>query len=134
MHPIHVHLVQFQLLNRQLFDSNNYTVALKNANPVLVPGDGIPNPVDVTPYLLGEPVYPTNTNEYGWKDVIQALPNQVTRIIIRFSPQEHGTKFPFDPTIGSYVWHCHLISHEDNDMMRPLQLVPLAEYISIGTE
>jgi hypothetical protein len=56
----------------------------------------------------------------------------VTRIRIRFAPQEvkewdlfpGKNTFPFDPTKGpGYVWHCHILDHEDNDMMRPMQIV-----------
>jgi len=56
----------------------------------------------------------------------------VTRIRIRFAPQETKESdlfpgknaFPFDPTKGpGYVWHCHILDHEDNDMMRPMAIV-----------
>lgn len=55
-------------------------------------------------------------------------PGQVTRIIVRWTPQDvaaggspAGTNmYPFDPTKGpGYVWHCHILDHEDNEMMRP---------------
>jgi len=117
MHPIHLHLIQFQLYNRQKFNVNAYRKALLDNNPGLMPGMGIINPVDPTPYLIGDPVYPYNTNEYAWKDTIRSNGGEVTRIIVRFSPQ-----FPFDATIGAYMWHCHLLSHEDNEMMRPYRL------------
>ncbi|AYV84919.1 MAG: copper oxidase [Satyrvirus sp.] len=121
MHPMHIHLIQFQLLNRQAFDVTKYTNDLLAINPGLVPGNGI-NVLDVAPYLQGEPISPIGTNEYGWKDVIQASNGFVTRILVKFAPQQPGTRFPFDATRGQYVWHCHIISHEDNDMMRPYQL------------
>jgi hypothetical protein len=63
-------------------------------------------------------------------------PFTVTRIRIRFAPQEvpesnlfpGKNTFPFDPTKGpGYVWHCHILDHEDNDMMRPMKIVNDAE-------
>lgn len=123
MHPMHVHLIQFQLLNRQKFDSNKYLIDWKNANPNIMDGEGIPNPLDVKPYLQGDPIYYNGTNEDGWKDVIRSNGSEVTRIIIKFAPQDEGTKFPFDAKKGTYNWHCHIISHEDNEMMRPFRLL-----------
>lgn len=121
-HPIHLHLIQFQLLNRQAYDVQGYNDALNAANPDMMLGEGIAHPVDVTSYLIGEPVIPTSeSNEFGWKDVIRADGSVITRIIARFAPQDGGT-FPFDATTGPYTWHCHILSHEDNDMMRPYRL------------
>ena len=51
-------------------------------------------------------------NEMGWKDVVRVLPQMVTRIIMKFEP------YP-----GYYVYHCHILEHEDMDMMRPFQIV-----------
>jgi spore coat protein A len=79
---------------------------------------------DIIPYLQG-PVMPPAPNEAGWKDTVQAFPGQVTRIAVRFAPTDTpaGTSgaFPFDPNaLGhGFVWHCHIVDHEDNEMMRP---------------
>lgn len=71
-------------------------------------------------------------NEQGWKDTIRMNPNEITRIRLRFTPQDVPSGdskpgvnlFPFDPTFGpGYVWHCHIIDHEDNEMMRPMKVV-----------
>ncbi len=70
--------------------------------------------------------------ESGWKDTIMAPPGQVTRLAVRWAPTSlpAGTvpalaTFPFDPNGGmGYVWHCHIIDHEDNEMMRPDAVVP----------
>jgi FtsP/CotA-like multicopper oxidase with cupredoxin domain len=51
--------------------------------------------------------------EDGWKDTVIAYPGQVTRMRMRF---EHG---------GQFVWHCHIVEHEDNEMMRPYRVGPL---------
>lgn len=92
-HPIHLHLVRFQILDRR--------------------------PIDVTEYLvhrrirfLGAAVAP-DPAEAGWKDTVRASPGAVTRIIVRF-----------DGYTGRYVWHCHILEHEDNEMMRPYEVIP----------
>jgi FtsP/CotA-like multicopper oxidase with cupredoxin domain len=84
-----------------------------------------------TKYLSGTPTAPA-PNEAGWKDTIKMLPKTVTRLAIRFAPQDTPltgvaagmNKFPFDPTAAGpgYVWHCHILDHEDNEMMRPYLL------------
>jgi spore coat protein A len=156
-HPIHLHLVQFQVLNRQGYSVRKYNREyLKNfpggaaANPhqaIFIPHFGPPldyntpnadgaiggNPA-FGPFLSGSPI-PPKPYEAGWKDTVIALPKQVTRIAVRWTKQD-GTAYDFDSTaIGNpvdgivtpggseggpgYVWHCHIIDHEDNEMMRP---------------
>jgi FtsP/CotA-like multicopper oxidase with cupredoxin domain len=127
-HPIHLHLVQFQLVSRQPFQKKKYLTDWLLANAAgLSPGGMLPltQPTVVlpfAPYLQGKPVGP-NLNEQGWKDTVRMNPGEVTIIRVRFSAQD-GTAFPFDPTAGpGYVWHCHIIDHEDNEMMRPYKVV-----------
>jgi spore coat protein A len=91
-HPIHLHGVRFQILDRQSFDSDYYYKG---------------GQVKYT----GNPELPA-ANESGWKDTVQAHPDMITRIITRFEG------FP-----GRYVWHCHILEHEDNEMMRPYDIV-----------
>lgn len=135
-HPIHLHLVQFQLLYRIPFDAIAYEVDWMALNgPVPVPEDTIPTELSVIPYLTGPPILPT-ASERVWKDTIQAPPGFVTVIRVRFAPQKAPVtgprapspginKYPFDPTLGpGYVWHCHIIDHEDNEMMRPYKVLP----------
>ena len=129
-HPIHLHLVQYLLFNRQDFDADEYKMKWEEIN-------GMPpfeHPTEVLPvdcYLVGDPIEPDD-NEKGWKDTVRMNPNQVTRIIVRFAPQD--TPFPtvkpginrysFDPALGpGYVWHCHILDHEDNEMMRPFKVI-----------
>ena len=123
-HPIHLHLVQFQLLNRQSFDAAGYEAAYAALNPVL-PTD---NPIkpDLAPFLIGTPTGP-DPNEDGWKDTFRMNPGEVTRVIVRFqpiaTPLNTNADFVFDATAEpGYVWHCHIIEHEDNEMMRPYKL------------
>jgi spore coat protein A, manganese oxidase len=88
-HPIHLHHVRFQVVDRRPFDRDVYL--LQNATLRFTGAAAGPNP-----------------NEQGWKDVVQCPPNMVTRIHISFDG------FP-----GRYLWHCHVQEHEANDMMRP---------------
>lgn len=165
-HPIHLHLVQFQLVNRQDFNVGQYLGAYNAAFPggAFVPGFGPPlnyntvqncspvNPAVIggnpcaDPFLQGG-VHPPLPSEAGWKDTVIMYPGQVTRIAVRYAPTGLPTTaqagmlyYPFDPSGGddpataaiesqfNYVWHCHIIDHEDNEMMRPniVQLNPLA--------
>lgn len=145
-HPIHLHFVQFNLLNRQLFDKDRYLLDWNAATPG---GGNLPGPVPtcppmadpvnppgisngpqqilpVDPYLKDDTIAPAD-NEAGWKDTIRVKKGTVTRFLVRFAPQDPAENGPyggyeFDPTRGAYVWHCHILEHEDNGMMRPYQL------------
>jgi len=92
-HPIHLHAVRFQILDRRAFEPEDYYTHAKIR-------------------YIG-PAVPATGAEVGWKDTAKAPPGSVTRIIARFDA------FP-----GRYVWHCHLLEHEDNEMMRPYDIVP----------
>jgi len=87
-HPIHLHEVAFRLMDRQKFRAD------QAANGALS-----------NIRYLGQPRSP-EPNEVGWKDTVQMYPGEVTRIKARFD------------LAGEYVWHCHILSHEDHDMMR----------------
>jgi FtsP/CotA-like multicopper oxidase with cupredoxin domain len=91
-HPIHVHLVQFEVVNRQS----------------LAGDDGMAEP---PARLTGDPRGPEPW-ETGRKDTVIAYPGEVTRVKARFD------------RAGLYVWHCHILEHEDNEMMRPLRVGP----------
>jgi spore coat protein A len=90
-HPMHVHLAQFQILERQVFDPQKFLNTHK---------------LD----LVG-PARPPDKNESGWKDTVKVNPGEVVSIII-----------PFREFTGKYVYHCHMLEHEDNEMMRPFQV------------
>ncbi len=94
-HPMHVHEVVFQVVNRQAL--------------VLDPNTGEP----VIPLQLSGVVRPPEPNERGFKDTVTCLPGEVTRIRARFA------------TPGQFVWHCHIVDHEDNEMMRPYRIGPV---------
>jgi FtsP/CotA-like multicopper oxidase with cupredoxin domain len=85
----------------------------------------------VAPFLAGTAL-PPNPNEAGWKDTIMVPPGTVVRILVRWAPTDipastapADASFPFDPNGGhGYVWHCHIVDHEDNEMMRPDAVQP----------
>jgi FtsP/CotA-like multicopper oxidase with cupredoxin domain len=134
-HQIHIHLLEFQVMNRQAFDCAHYSerwTLLNGHNPV-----SSTITLDPTPYLQGSTVAPAPV-ETGWKDTIEAPTCMITRILVRWAPQATSSggvqpgqnQFPFDPTSfpdpvagPGYVWHCHLVGHEDHDMMRELVIV-----------
>ncbi|HLF26573.1 MAG TPA: carbohydrate-binding protein [Anaerolineae bacterium] len=136
VHMIHLHLIEFQVLNRQPFDRTAYLQQWSFLNGHRPTTRQIP--LDPTPYLTG-PVEPPLPYETGWKDTVRTPPEMVTRIRVRWAPQELAVnavspgqnRFPFDPTVfptdsftgPGYVWHCHLLGHEDHDMMRSQPLV-----------
>ena len=91
-HPIHLHLVRFQILDRRRFDKFDFQMRHKLR-------------------FIGDATAP-EANEAGWKDTVRANPGVVTRIIVRF-----------EGYTGRYVWHCHILEHEDNEMMRPYEVV-----------
>jgi FtsP/CotA-like multicopper oxidase with cupredoxin domain len=128
-HPIHLHFTQFQVLNRQRLDAEDYAESVYGTDD-LAPGtgtyfgDGVPpfpgevNP-PVEPFLIGRPS-PPPANERGWKDTVVAMPGEVTRILVPFGAQAAaGAPLAFSAShTGTYVWHCHILEHEDNDMMQ----------------
>ena len=93
-HPMHVHEVTFEVVNREALE--------------LDPETGEP----VQPVVLTGVVRPPEAWENGLKDTVTAYPGEVTRIRAKFD------------TPGTFVWHCHIVSHEDNEMMRPYRIGP----------
>jgi len=131
-HFIHLHLIEFQVVDRQPINANAY-----NARWLLLNGQAPlpsrPIVVDPTPFFTGPAVAATGY-ESGWKDTVRAPGNTVTRILARWAPQElplgEGgpgiNSFAIDPTTGpGYLWHCHVLAHEDHDMMRDMPLINL---------
>lgn len=92
-HPMHLHLVRFQILDRRPLDVFAYTMRGERqfAGPAIQPPE----------------------NEAGWKDVVACDPGAITRVLIRF-----------EGFTGRYLYHCHIMEHEANDMMRPYDVLP----------
>src|SRR3954462_12589961 len=100
-HPIHLHVVQFQVIDRTPYDADGYRTALAQARAA---NPDAPNP-DPRPYFTGAPVAP-DANERGWKDTVRANPGQVTRIRAKWTLPT-GVTAP-----QRYVFHCHILEHE----------------------
>jgi hypothetical protein len=80
-------------------------------------------------YLTGEASGPS-ASEQAWKDTVTINPGEVVTIRLRWTQQD-SNPFPFDATAGpGYVWHCHLLEHEDNEMMRPYRVVSTAQNLT----
>ena len=92
VHPMHLHLVRFQILDRRVFDTFDYLMHKK----LRYVSDAVP----------------PAANEAGWKDVVQCTPGEITRILVHF-----------DGYAGRYLYHCHILEHEANDMMRPFEVL-----------
>jgi spore coat protein A, manganese oxidase len=101
-HPIHFHLVNVQIIQRQMFSGDPST------GLTLIPGTE----------------RPPDPNEMGWKETARMNPGEATTVIMQFTlptlPASMGN--PLSPRTGGheYVWHCHILEHEEHDMMRPL--------------
>jgi spore coat protein A len=111
-HPLHFHLANCQILYRQAFNAPQF--------------NGVAN-------FVGQPM-PPDPNEQGWKETVRMNPGEVTVVVMKFD-------LPADPVVDGqtvpvplsdrlmteygiagyeYVWHCHILEHEEHDMMRPL--------------
>lgn len=94
VHPIHLHLASFLVLSRQAIS----TTPLPTFGDERLPDD----------------------NEKGWKDTVRCNPNEFLRLLVRFDDQGDTA----NDYAGHFVWHCHLLEHEDMGMMRPLDIEP----------
>jgi FtsP/CotA-like multicopper oxidase with cupredoxin domain len=122
-HPIHFHLVQFQLLGRQRFDVDAFMEANYPELPDLeAAGDG-PWPAPSADAYTKGAVKGPDPNETGWKDTVRANPGEITRIMVPFGAGA-AADIPFGRSFtGDYVFHCHILEHEDNEMMLPYTVV-----------
>jgi spore coat protein A len=91
-HPIHIHLVQFEVLGREVING----------------GTSVAGSNDPLPW------------ETGFKDTVISYPGEITRVKMRLD-------YP-----GFYVWHCHIVDHEDNEMMRPYHVGPIPKNAPAG--
>ena len=102
-HPVHFHLVNVQILYRQAIKMKGF-VGTFTVNP------------------QGQPI-PPDLNELGYKETVRMNPGEITTVIMRFDlPAGLPFATPPSPRTGGheYVWHCHILEHEEHDMMRPL--------------
>ncbi len=98
-HPFHVHLVQFQALGRDLYNKDGFHPETgATTEPISFQGHGT-----------------LDANELGWKDTLRVNPGEMVSIAATF-----------DGFTGRYMYHCHILEHEDHDMMRPFIVMPAA--------
>jgi len=93
VHPVHIHLAAFQVQNRQDFTTS---IDVKTGATIYTPTGAIQKP---------------QANELGWKDTVLVYPGQMTRVVAKYDRK------------GDYIWHCHIMSHEESDMMRKFSVV-----------
>jgi len=102
-HPLHMHLVDFRVLDRQAFTGEiEPKVNSDGSSGAILKPDSIS--------LLGSPVTPSAW-EGGIKDTVKVFPGEVARVLVQFKRR------------GEYVYHCHILSHEDHEMMRPYEVI-----------
>ena len=123
-HPIHLHLVDFQILSSHFYRVNQPApgkppdlVSGTDKTTGLFPDFNRPEPRSVVPDPArpNDPANPdgVDANEVGWKDVVRVNPSEIVTIAMIF------TGFT-----GRFMYHCHILEHEDMDMMRPMVVVP----------
>nr|WP_257019607.1 multicopper oxidase domain-containing protein [Streptomyces sp. TLI_235] len=123
-HPMHVHLVNFQVLNRQPIDAAGYQAQYERWI------DGRRKPADLPvleDYITGPPIPPEPDEALSYKDTVKSYPERVTRIIIPdiYPPTDPSASIPGSGAElpATYIHHCHLLEHEDDDLMRPWTIV-----------
>jgi spore coat protein A len=102
-HPMHFHLVNVQVVGRLPFAAVGDQAATANSSFI-----------------------PPEPNYQGWKETVRMNPGEVTRVIMKFSLPSVPFVVPLSPRLGGheYVWHCHILEHEEHDMMRPIVITP----------
>ncbi|GAA3148716.1 multicopper oxidase domain-containing protein [Streptomyces rectiviolaceus] len=98
-HPMHIHLADFQLMGRDAYDASGFDVTV----------GGTLAPIAFDP----KKEIPLAPNERGWKDVFLVPGGQLLRVMGKF-----------DGAYGRFMYHCHLLEHEDMGMMRPFVVMP----------
>jgi FtsP/CotA-like multicopper oxidase with cupredoxin domain len=113
-HPIHVHLVSMEIKQRLQFDFKGVT---KNADGTTTPlpttSTEINGNTDIVTDITTTTELSTEFNTAGPKDTMRVNPGEAVSIAMQFSPFS-----------GRYMYHCHILEHEDHDMMRPFTVIP----------
>jgi spore coat protein A, manganese oxidase len=104
-HPMHIHEVVFQVVDRQAIQIDEEAAEGEAA-------EGEEEKPKTVVAIIPGTTRPPELWENGWKDTVIAYPGEVTRVRMTFE------------VAGQYVWHCHIVSHEDNEMMRPYRIGP----------
>ncbi|CAN4124931.1 unnamed protein product [Withania somnifera] len=115
-HPLHIHLGLFVVLEqRELVNEEEFKGCMMKWNDAIK--------CKISKYSKGKRTE-VPLHEKGWKNVYKMMPGHVTKILVKFSFIHSNESYPFDATAEpGYVYHCHILDHEDNVMMRPLKFV-----------
>lgn len=119
-HPMHTHMFMFQVIGRVPFNVNKYTTDWfkwidAGRNPSTKP--------KALDYATGKLQAPA-ADESGLKDTVKAYPGYITRVVGQFKVPPGAEKSAFAGTNGfEYVYHCHILEHEENEMMRPFTVI-----------
>ncbi|GAA0166106.1 oxidase [Lithospermum erythrorhizon] len=116
-HPLHIHLGLFKVLDQtELVNLDEFKQCMMKLN------DAVKCNMNKYPAKGKRAEVPAH--EKGWKNVFKMMPGHVTKIFVRFSFIHSNGSYPFDATAEpGYVYHCHILDHEDNAMMRPLKFI-----------
>ncbi|XP_019051606.1 PREDICTED: multicopper oxidase LPR1-like [Nelumbo nucifera] len=116
-HPLHIHLATYQATRVQpLTNVDQFTSCMTQQYDALA--------CNVTSYLSGQ-VLDIPANEKTWKTTVKLAPGTMTTVVVKFNLVETNSPYPFDPTLApGYAYHCHILDHEDNAMIRPLVVLP----------
>ncbi|OMO88072.1 Multicopper oxidase, type 1 [Corchorus olitorius] len=115
-HPMHIHLGLFKVLDQtELVNEDEFKECMLKKNDAIK--------CQISKYARGKKIK-VAAHEKGWKNVYKMAPGFVTKILVKFSYIHSNSSYSFDPTAEpGYVYHCHMLDHEDNAMMRPLRLI-----------
>ncbi|OEL28925.1 Multicopper oxidase LPR1 [Dichanthelium oligosanthes] len=115
-HPLHLHLATFQAVRaRELVGVEEFKSCMTKLNDAVKCGVG--------QHAVGEEVA-VPEHERTWKNVVKISPGFMTTVVVKFLMVDTGRTYPFDATAEpGYVYHCHILDHEDNAMIRPLKLI-----------
>ncbi|XP_054808371.1 multicopper oxidase LPR2-like [Prosopis cineraria] len=115
-HPLHIHLGLFKVLEQtKLVKSEDFKDCMEKKNDA--------KKCHVDQHARGKKLE-VAAHESGWKNVYKMAPGFVTKIVVRFGYIHANESYVFDATDEpGYVYHCHILDHEDNVMMRPLKMI-----------
>ncbi|KAK6922228.1 Multicopper oxidase, type 1 [Dillenia turbinata] len=115
-HPLHIHLGLFTVIDQtEMVDLDEFKTCMEKVNDAVK--------CEIEKHARGKKLEVVK-HEKGWKNVYKMQPGFVTKILVRFRFIHSNESYPFDATADpGYVYHCHILDHEDNAMMRPLKLI-----------
>ncbi|KAJ4748830.1 Multicopper oxidase LPR1 [Rhynchospora pubera] len=115
-HPLHVHLGMMQAINvTEIVGYQQFFDCMTQLNDAIK--------CNVTDHAIGKTL-PIPEYEKTWKNVVKIEPHYMTSVVVAFKIVDTNQSYPFDSTAEpGYVYHCHILDHEDNAMIRPLKFL-----------